>query len=653
MALKEEAGMIIPNKEDINDEAVLNFYKAINESFTNTIANDNVGDFLLDNLKNSSKSIYNKSIKEVKSFEKTFVDVLEAAYPAFSKIIIDPKRSLKYENDIVLVEKAKKINSESIRHLSSHTQFIRDIKDDNVVPSKILTTYAEEELEIYENRMFKTLVNRICKFLEIRIELMKKNIESYQTDEITYNNNVKLGKNDLDVVVSVKYRKQLVDDISITKKLYDRLINLKEAYEGIRLSNFVQSLKNAKDVVPPLLKTNIIMHNPDFKVIYNTWVFLDRYNVLAYDVDIKENDHEDDTDSVLNDFEKIATLAVSDFLYYRSLDGFDFKTFKSKKLKNPKIDKILSRENEYVFKPSIKVLETYVANELLLRQTLAHFSEEYDTNIKNGMSVEISIRQVTKEVLDVLNQMYPTLFKTEDDLSTLSASKSDLIERQKEKVDLIRIVREEKEIDLNKTIKVEKEALDRLYDLEGVDPLERLYDIDLRERKFIHDKRLDEERIKRLNKLQNSLSFRSLIISKNKKRRGLKVDINENLNHDLLPDIDILTLKKIGTLKNKVSIPSSRVKKGNKGIEIVHDLAGSTSDLKLEAINKKEVKKKERKQFDSSYILNISDDKTSVIPVLPKTKKIKVVASKKTLVSKRVLSAEEIKEYEKTHGLIN
>ena len=77
------------------------------------------------------------------------------------------------------------------------------------------------------------------------------------------------------------------------------------------------------------------------------------------------------------------------------------------------------------------------------------------------------------------------------------------------------------------SIKVEKEALDRLYDLEGVDPLERLYDIDLRERKFIHDKRLDEERIKRLNKLQNSLSFRSLIISKNKKRRGLKVDINE------------------------------------------------------------------------------------------------------------------------------
>ena len=37
-----------------------------------------------------------------------------------------------------------KINSDTVRHLASHTQFIREIDEyDNVIPSKVMTTFAD------------------------------------------------------------------------------------------------------------------------------------------------------------------------------------------------------------------------------------------------------------------------------------------------------------------------------------------------------------------------------------------------------------------------------------------------------------------------------------------------------------------------------
>lgn len=67
--------------------------------------------------------------------------------------------------EVVAMEKAKKVDSESIRHLASHTQYIRDINEQNeVIPSKILSTYAEDNIGIYENRFIKSLINRVIVF---------------------------------------------------------------------------------------------------------------------------------------------------------------------------------------------------------------------------------------------------------------------------------------------------------------------------------------------------------------------------------------------------------------------------------------------------------------------------------------------------------
>ncbi|UKI51077.1 MAG: DUF2357 domain-containing protein [Clostridium sp.] len=93
------------------------------------------------------------------------MDKLEECYPYFVNIINNPKKSIRYDEEVVLVEKAHKINADTVRHLAAHTELIKKIDTNgDVIPSKVLTTFAEEEINIYENRFIKTLIYRIDTF---------------------------------------------------------------------------------------------------------------------------------------------------------------------------------------------------------------------------------------------------------------------------------------------------------------------------------------------------------------------------------------------------------------------------------------------------------------------------------------------------------
>ena len=44
----------------------------------------------------------------------SFLDTIESVYPAILKIMRDPKKSIRYEEEIVSVEKAKKVKFEEM-----------------------------------------------------------------------------------------------------------------------------------------------------------------------------------------------------------------------------------------------------------------------------------------------------------------------------------------------------------------------------------------------------------------------------------------------------------------------------------------------------------------------------------------------------------
>ena len=102
-------------------ESIQDFYQQIYDGLEQKTLENEFGSYILGRVKSGRKQTYNKTQVEIRQFNLEFLDVIESTYPALLKIMKDPKRSIRYEQEIVNVEKAKKVNSDTVKHLSSHT----------------------------------------------------------------------------------------------------------------------------------------------------------------------------------------------------------------------------------------------------------------------------------------------------------------------------------------------------------------------------------------------------------------------------------------------------------------------------------------------------------------------------------------------------
>lgn len=429
-----------PTEEELSDKAVSQFYEAFYSCIEN--AKSPLGDFLFNELQQGEKTIYNKTVRETKIFDGNFLDVVIGAYPSLLKICRDPKKTLAYMQEVVAMEKAKKVDSESIRHLASHTQYIRDINEQNeVIPSKILSTYAEDNIGIYENRFIKSLINRVIVFLDTRLKLMDENLESISADEIRYKNNIKLSHRKIDLEMNIKISNEILDETQKARELFDKTKNALDKYRALKGTGLYQAVAKLKDVVPPIMKTNIILHNPDFKIAYNLWLYIDRTTEVGYNVQSDEKTNDDD-DVILNDFNHIGVFLINDLMHQRgiqSLEAFDGE----KNVRELKHDDI----TKYELEPKDIKLSHQEISEYLLSRISEIFEEKYKESLSQGLSYEMSVKRVFREMIDVLNRIYPNLFgvNTEDMKKT-----PELLEILKRKQRVMELIREQKQIDLNK-----------------------------------------------------------------------------------------------------------------------------------------------------------------------------------------------------------
>lgn len=429
-----------PTEEELSDKAVSQFYEAFYSCIEN--AKSPLGDFLFNELQQGEKTIYNKTVRETKIFDENFLDVVIGAYPSLLKICRDPKKTLAYMQEVVAMEKAKKVDSESIRHLASHTQYIRDINEQNeVIPSKILSTYAEDNIGIYENRFIKSLINRVIVFLDTRLKLMDENLESISADEIRYKNNIKLSHRKIDLEMNIKISNEILDETQKARELFDKTKNALDKYRALKGTGLYQAVAKLKDVVPPIMKTNIILHNPDFKIAYNLWLYIDRTTEVGYNVQSDEKTNDDD-DVILNDFNHIGVFLINDLMHQRgiqSLEAFDGE----KNVRELKHDDI----TKYELEPKDIKLSHQEISEYLLSRISEIFEEKYKESLSQGLSYEMSVKRVFREMIDVLNRIYPNLFgvNTEDMKKT-----PELLEILKRKQRVMKLIREQKQIDLNK-----------------------------------------------------------------------------------------------------------------------------------------------------------------------------------------------------------
>lgn len=483
-----------PTEDELNDEAVKQFYEAFYSCYEEV--KSPYGDFLFKELQTGIKTLFNKSIKETKRFDYSFVEVLKTAYPSLFKICKDPRKSLVYDQEVVPMEKAKKVNSDSIRHLASHTQYIKSIKDEEVIPSKILTTYADEYLGVYENRFIKTLINRVNIFLDKRLKILEDNLESIEADEVRYKNNLKLDKTSIDLEINLRISKQLLEETKNAKELYNEIKEISDKYRGLKSSELYKATALMSDILPPIMKTNVILHNADFKIAYNLWIFLEHSRNIGYDVETEQRNHNDD-DVIIEDYDRLGVLLINDLLYRRGVSGYDFsdgRKFKKNMRNRPQKDENV----EYSLTPDNIPLEHQEAAEYLLQKTAEYFNDVYKEAKEQGLSYEMSVKKVYREMLNSLNSIYPQMFDVSEEDMPNNQEKLDVL---KKKHKVLKLIKEQKQIDLNK---MDREQLRLENQIKALDAKIKKDE----ERRKAREKK-EQERQERLRKMELARELRA------------------------------------------------------------------------------------------------------------------------------------------------
>ena len=419
---------------------------------------------ILDSLSNGKNSYLRLDRVESSAFDKSWIEEIENVIFDLGEIIANPKQVTKAEGNIVPIELAKKINNESVQHLASHTQYIKEIDEyGNVIPSKVLSIISDDDIRTYENRFIATFVRRLVLFIEKRYEFVSKFAELHDEEVLYFKNKSFVDGASVEIETKIKVSHKSDDELSLKSNAYvERIKQMREYILYFYSSDFMKKLKTEKDVHNPILQTNIIRKNPKYHHCYEVYRFLEKYDHLG--VNYKVDEHY----SLFND-DELKELNRTLFANYITLKGKD----RSKNAKtNTKIYKpriLTSMDDEsFIYGPLLSgpiefvridqgyqdYLESKLRKDLPLHPTKAekeYYADEYaaksefkqDQKQLNDLikRTEKSVKEFNKQAekidkereqarLELLRQEQEIIEKEENDL--LEAARKELVDASKE-----------------------------------------------------------------------------------------------------------------------------------------------------------------------------------------------------------------------------
>ena len=326
------------------------------DKITEIIGKISAEDFKLFNDKTNSELEYSRKTDTV-SRDFSWMPIVEEALPYLDNIIRNPRRFIQQEEDIVIVEKSKKISTETIQHLAQHTNFIQDIdKDGMIKPSKVLNVQKEETWDLYENRFIYTLIKELGRFIRkyTEKELEEPHIEIINSleynGESSYNNeNIKISVN------FESLKNELPKDFN-KEEMQERIVNLQNIVTDFENSIFIKSLSQAVPVKSPIRKTNIILKDTNFQKALTLWEFLMN----------SEIGEPIDKASTIENLSNLNIKNKFDLTYYLDYISMNIKENREDISGNALAEKILALLEEYIDTSDIseKKLSTFIMSEI-------------------------------------------------------------------------------------------------------------------------------------------------------------------------------------------------------------------------------------------------------------------------------------------------
>lgn len=387
----------------------------------------------------NSYSLFNRYFD--KKIDLKWVEEIEACIIPLDNIIRVPRKFIVQEEEIVPIERARKITNESIRHLAQHTNMIAKVEGDDVTPNQILNVFREESYEVYENRFVFTLMQNLVRFIDVRYNVLFNISDDDNMASLKMESDFTRGREKIQYKLEISAQ-SAGSDIEGEAGLegenataFQRIERVKRIINEYANSSFMKELRNCVPVRPPIMRTNAIQKNPNFRACLKLWQFIQSYNELGYEITVKESN-----DMVSEEYmNELNRLTAMNYMMLKANTLSEDAVGKQKKRKiKPKLLKRLAEE----------LVMDYDMEEVEIQRV---FVDEVKRVSRKKIEGEKKIQEAIQRALDAENARKKTI---EDKIKAKIAHEKEMerrrIAREKERI------RKEKEKERQR-IKREKE----------------------------------------------------------------------------------------------------------------------------------------------------------------------------------------------------
>lgn len=350
------------------------------------------------NRKIESEMSYKSAYKgNVLSFD--WLDEFEEACPRIDLIVRHAKVTLIQEQNVELIEKAKRITVESVKDLAKHTSYINEIdqKTGDVKPGKILDIRSEETFNIYENRFLYTLIHEMESFIMRKEDDIKK-LEISDSKLLEYKGKAKSDKDR--VHIELKITADSLPSDEVADDLKEKIKDIKNRIRDVKIyisswykSEMMRQLERAHIpfVKPPLKKTNILLKNPNFKIATKLWEYIRNYD--------------DDANNSKDNVENNGSDAMLTFLNHAFLLNYGImdSVFVSKREQKKQLSKYAVVLLSLEMKRIIELLRSQgikIDDEELLRMLANEVNEEKSDRLAGNDDIKKKFKKAMDDYLE-------------------------------------------------------------------------------------------------------------------------------------------------------------------------------------------------------------------------------------------------------------
>ena len=404
-------------------DTINELYSKYTEGVGYALEEDKYFQYLFEMIQAGDNTLEQKNRILHKVVDERWLTVVEEGIEAIFNIVDKPRRFITTSEEVVPVALAKKITSDSVRHLSQNTQYITTNEAGDIMPTKILNVTTEESYDLYENRFVYHLIQRLFAFVDKRTDVIFWSTGDETCNVMSMESKVDDAYEEISykVEMTIKNRQSLVENDNDNMDIFKRIDRVRRMSRVLRTSSFCDIMNGCSRVHSPIQRTNLMMKDPDYRTCYKLWQFIEGYDEVGYTIEEQDSTLQFDEEYLLQMYINMIT---------------NYTVFKSLLVSDPrKMSEIETKKREPVQPKFVKEIKEEIVE---------------DRNIPDVEIRRVFVEEVTQAQLDAEEKLKEETEKREELENSISELQFQMesLNQQLEYLDQIRAQLEEQQVEL-------------------------------------------------------------------------------------------------------------------------------------------------------------------------------------------------------------